>query len=192
MEGYREGSDTAMQTLTIDGLEPLELRLISHLQREEPMLLPWPMEGVPVGLMSFRTPEEWHVFISSLALPASVPMIVLAKFRRAQVLYFLSWLYPDLIKAGELVALTALELALRGCYGNKVKGRRGGKPEFAALLQQMPKDGLTDDKIPLVQRAGALRSGSLQVRTNPPWLIAGTFWITVILSMDCLVRACWN
>jgi hypothetical protein len=39
------------------------------------------------------------------------------------MLYFLAWLYPDLIKAGELVGLTTLELTLRDCYGDKVKGR---------------------------------------------------------------------
>lgn len=50
------------------------------------------------------------------------------------MLYFLAWLYPDLIKAGELVGLTALEL---GCgtaiYGNRVKGRRDRTSDFSKV-----------------------------------------------------------
>jgi hypothetical protein len=50
------------------------------------------------------------------------------------MLYFLAWLYFDLIKAGELVGLTTLELALNDRYGNHVKKRGGGAP-FAELLK---------------------------------------------------------
>jgi hypothetical protein len=75
------------------------------------------------------------------------------------MLYFLAWLYPDLIKAGELAGLTTLELALRDCYGNKVRGRGGRKPDFAGLLQYMRKDGLTDDRIPMVRRSGGTAIG---------------------------------
>ena len=82
-----------------------------------------------------------------------IPEIVAAKFRRAQMLYFLAWLYFDLIKAGELVGMTALELALRNRYGNQFKRRRGS-PKFAHLLEKMLADGLTDDKVPLVKRSG--------------------------------------
>ena len=47
-----------------------------------------------------------------------------AKFESAQKLHVLAWLDFDLIKAGELIALTALELALTGCYAGKESTRR--------------------------------------------------------------------
>jgi hypothetical protein len=59
---------------------------------------------------------------------AFIPEIVWAKYQRAQMLYFLAWLYPDLIKVGELVGLTALELTLRDRYGNTVKARGKSGP----------------------------------------------------------------
>lgn len=65
------------------------------------------------------------------------------------MLYFLAWIYFDLIKAGELVALSTLELALNDRYGDMVK-KRGGYRPFAGLLKHMLQDGLTDDKIPLI------------------------------------------
>jgi hypothetical protein len=103
----------------------LDLALISGVARNAPLILPWPLDGVPAGWLEIHTPEEWRNFVGSLGLPNGIPEIVAAKYQRAQMLYFLAWLYADLIKAGELVALTALELALRDCYGNKVKGRHG-------------------------------------------------------------------
>lgn len=133
--------------------EHLDLKLIAGLTREDPLLLPWPLDGIPAGFMQFHTPQQWQCFVAGLGLPAFIPEIVSAKFRRAQMLYFLSWLYGDLIKAGELVALTALELALRDCYGNKVRGRRGQQPEFATLLRYLQRDGLTDDQIPMARRS---------------------------------------
>lgn len=75
------------------------------------------------------------------------------------MLHFLARLYPDLIKAGELVGLTTLELALRDCYGKRVKGRWNRKPDLCALLQYIAKDGLTDDKIPMVRRSGGTAMG---------------------------------
>jgi hypothetical protein len=83
------------------------------------------------------------------------------------MLYFLAWLYPDLIKAGELAGLTTLELALRDCYGNKVRGRGGRKPDFAGLLQYMRKDGLTDDRIPMVRRSGGTAIGFVTGKNKP-------------------------
>lgn len=87
-------------------------------------MLPWPTPGNPGGLLEFSTVAEWRTFILSLGLCPGIPEIVVAKFQRAQMLYFLSWLYFDLIKVGELAALTALELALTDRYGNKVKRGR--------------------------------------------------------------------
>ena len=125
------------------------------------------MDSNPAGFLSISTPHAWREFVLSLGLPNGVPEIVAGKYRRAQMLYFLAWLYPDLIKAGELVGLTTLELALRDCYGNKVKGKGKSKPTFAALLQYMPKDGLTDDKIPMVRRSGGTAIGFVTGQSKP-------------------------
>lgn len=151
----------------MESSQHLDLALIYGLQREEPLLLSWPMDGVPAGWLSIKTPEEWRTFIASLSLPNGIPEIVSAKYRRSQMLYFLAWLYPDLIKAGELVGLTTLELALRDCYGTRVKGRGNRKPDFAALLQYLPKDGLTDDKIPMVRRSGGTAIGFVTGKSKP-------------------------
>jgi hypothetical protein len=145
----------------------LDLALITGLRRDQPLLLSWPMDGIPVGWLSIQTPQAWQEFVASLNLPTGIPEIVTAKYRRAQMLYFLAWLYPELIKAGELVGLTTLESALRDRYGDKVKGRRGKKPDFAALLQHMPKDGLTDDKIPMVQRSQGTAIGFITGKNKP-------------------------
>ncbi len=147
--------------------EHLDLALISGLQRQEPLTLSWPMDGIPAGWLSIQTPEAWREFVMSLSLSDGIPEIVQAKYQRAQMLYFLAWLYPDLIKAGELVGLTTLELALRDCYGNKVQGRGKSKATFAALLQHMPKDGLTDAKIPMAQRSGGTAIGFVTGESKP-------------------------
>ena len=149
--------------------EPLDfdLTLIAGAKRSEPLMLPWPQDGVPAGWLSMATPEAWREFVLSLSLPVGIPDIVMAKFQRAQMLYFLAWLYPDLIKAGELVGLTTLELAVRDCYGNKVQGRGKSKPTFAALLEYMPNDGLTDEKIPMVRRSGGTAIGFVTGESKP-------------------------
>lgn len=147
--------------------EHLDLALISGLEREEPLTLFWPMDGIPVGQLVIQTPGAWRQFVRSLNLPDGIPEIVGAKYQRAQMLYFLAWLYPDLIKAGELVGLTALELTLRDCYGTKVKGRGKSGPTFAALLRYMPQDGLTDDKIPMVRRSHGTAIGFVTGESKP-------------------------
>ena len=123
--------------------------------------------SVSVGQLEIPTPRAWRDFVLSLSLPDGIPEIVKAKYQRAQMLYFLAWLYPDLIKAGELVGLTALELTLRDCYGEKVKGRGGSRPTFAALLRHMTEDGLADDKIPMVQRSGGTAIGFVTGQSKP-------------------------
>jgi hypothetical protein len=45
------------------------------------------------------------------------------EIERAQKLHVLVWLHFDVIKAGELIAFTALELALKDRYGLQVKRR---------------------------------------------------------------------
>ena len=145
----------------------LNLGLIAGLKRCEPLMLPWPQDGIPAGWLSISTPEAWREFVLSLSLPVGIFDIVAAKYNRAQMLYFLAWLYPDLVKAGELVGLTTLELALRDCYGNKVKGWHGKRPDFAALLQYLLKDGLTDEKIPMAQRSRGTAIGFVTGKNTP-------------------------
>jgi hypothetical protein len=82
-------------------------------------------------------------------------------------LHLLAWLDFDLIKAGELIALTALELALTDRYGHKVRDKKG-KIYFHRLLAYLPKhDGLTDEKIPMVKRCGGSAIGMLNGKTRP-------------------------
>lgn len=81
----------------------LDIALLGAVRREPPLALPWPVPGNPGGFIEFSTPAEWRAFVASLGLAAGIPEIVAAKFRRAQMLYFLAWLYSDVIKAGELM-----------------------------------------------------------------------------------------
>jgi hypothetical protein len=138
-----------------------------------PLILPWPMPGNLAAVQSFITFSEWRDFVMGHGLRAGVPTIVAAKFERAQKLHLLAWIDFDVIKAGELVALTALELALQDRYGGMLKERRekatAGKKRpakirplttkvetvaFADLLKYLPEDGLTDEEIPMVRRCG--------------------------------------
>ena len=131
----------------------LDIGLLAGAQREAPLHLPWPAPGLPAGFVEFTTAAQWRTFVLSLSLAPGIPEIVAAKFRRAQMLYFLAWNYFDVIKAGELMGLATLELALNDRYGKKVE-KRGKYRSFAELLKYMLVDGLTDDKVPMVQRCG--------------------------------------
>lgn len=91
----------------------------------------WPMPGKPGSFPSFDSFAEWRAFLLQFSLNSGIPHVVSAKFERAQKLYVLAWLDFDLIKAGELVGLTALELALNDRYG-KVVGR---ERHFCRLAQ---------------------------------------------------------
>jgi len=97
-----------------------------------PLIVPWPMPGNLGGCLSFSAFADWGAFVLDLSLRRTVPGIVTAKFERSQKLHLLAWIDFDLIKAGELVAMTALELALRDRYGAKVKRPNGSIP-FADL-----------------------------------------------------------
>ena len=142
-----------------------------------PLIAPWPMPGNLASMVRFSTFAEWRSFIFALSLRRAVPEIVAAKFESAQKLYVLAWLDFDLIKAGELIALTALELALTDCYAGKENARRRklvakksenekraiSKSEkwwveytsFADLLKFMVElDGLTQTKSPSIGAAG--------------------------------------
>jgi hypothetical protein len=118
------------------------------------MVVPWPVPGNPAALVPFATFAEWQEAIAGLRLRKAVPQIVVAKFNRAGTLHLLARIDFDLIKAGELAALTSLEFALTDRYGNKVRDKKG-KSLFSPASQLYPKhDGLTDDKLPVIQRSG--------------------------------------
>jgi hypothetical protein len=120
----------------------------------DPLALPWPIPGNPGGFISFAKFSEWQDFVLRFSLHNAVPQIVTRKFERSQKLHILAWIDFDLIKAGELVALTALELALTDRYGPRAKAKYGNMA-FGHLLRYMPEhDGLTDDKVPMIRRCG--------------------------------------
>ncbi len=144
----------------------LDSALLNGARAGTSLHLPWPAPGNPAALIEFATADEWRSFVSSLSLPSGIPEIVSAKFRRAQMLYFLAWLYNDLIKAGEMMALATLELALNDRYGDKVK-KRGAYRSFADLLKYMVTDGLTDEKIPMVRRSGGSAIGFVNGNCEP-------------------------
>jgi hypothetical protein len=133
--------------------------------RDDALELAWPTDGRAGAFLRFDKPSDWRAFIEGLAIDASIPQIVRAKFYRAQILYLLGWQDVGLIKAGELAALVALELALTDRYGGKVVSR---KRSFAGLLEHLVLvDGLTDTDIPMVTRCGGTAVGQLIGETRP-------------------------
>lgn len=151
--------------------------------RTEPLILYWPAPGMPLAQLEFANLKAWTRFVEGMALDPLIPDIVRLKFQRALKLYYLAWIDGDLIKAGELVALTALELALNDRYGQHVPGRpkkklkAGQAPSlmeeppqrsFAALLKYMVDgDGLTDADLPMIVRCGGTAAGQLTGSTKP-------------------------
>jgi hypothetical protein len=119
-----------------------------------PRLLPWPMPGRLDAMMSFLTYAEWQKFFLQFDLDPGIPTIVTAKYDRALKLHLPSWLDLDIIKAGEIVAMTTLELALKDRYGDKVKDRRGNILFDRLLRYMVEQDGLTDDRLPVQRRCG--------------------------------------
>lgn len=138
---------------------------IALTDRKEPVLLPWPTQGGAGGFIRFEKAADWRTFIDGLGIDPRIPEIVRAKFARAQKLYLLGWVDFSLVKAGELAALIALELALMDRYGGRVsKNRRS----FAALLKYMVEsDGLTDAQIRMVARCGGTAVDRLTGETHP-------------------------
>ena len=134
-------------------------------ERDTPLILPWPLPGNPGGFQQFSTAAEWAGAVRGLGLDHRIPLPIRAKFTRALKILLLGWLDPDLIKASELVAFTALELALKDRLGavvdhpNKFKPRtKSIRPEtasLAALLDHLVTcEGLTDADLPTVARCG--------------------------------------
>lgn len=123
-----------------------------------PLVLPWPTD-TPGGFISFETPGEWRAFVTGLSLTMPAPEVVSLKYGRAQLLFLMGWTDPGLFKVSELVAFTALELALRDSYA--VLGLARGLKAMVEL------HGLTDTALPLVQRSGGSVVGSLMGTTRP-------------------------
>lgn len=146
------------------------IQMVNHLHialtdRDEPVLLPWPTDGDAGGFMQFAKASDWRAFVANLGIDPRIPEIVRAKFARAQTLYLLGWADFSVVKAGELAALIALELALMDRYGGQLSK---SKRSFAALLQYMVDvDGLTDAQIPMVVRCGGTALGQLTGATHP-------------------------
>jgi hypothetical protein len=133
--------------------------------REDPVLLAWPTQGNAGGFIQFDKAAEWRAFVDSLAIDTRIPEIVRAKYARAQTLYLLGWVDFSVVKAGELAALIALELAMMDRYGGRISK---SKRSFAALLKYMvDSDGLTDAQIPMVVRCGGSAVGQLIGETHP-------------------------
>ncbi len=103
----------------------------------------WPRPGNsgPIPL-SFSDLEEWLRFIEEFNLNLLVPRAMADKYLRAQKRYYLGWIDYDCIKAGELAALVALELALIG----------------SLIAYMVENDGRTDDHLPRFYKYGATRS----------------------------------
>jgi hypothetical protein len=138
---------------------------IALTDREEPVMLAWPTPGNPGGFVWFEKATDWRNFVEGFGIDTRIPDIVRAKFARAQTLYMLGWVDFSVVKAGELAALIALELAVMDRYGGRISK---GKRSFAALLKYMVEsEGLTDAQIPMVTRCGGTAVGQLTGETRP-------------------------
>ena len=81
---------------------------------------------------------------------------IASKYERARCLYYLAWIYPGIIKAVEVSALAALELALKNSYPHGYqKIDKKGKVVPAYLKNSLKclveGDGLPDKKLPIFQ-----------------------------------------
>lgn len=138
---------------------------ITLTDREQPVLLAWPTPGNPGGCLRFEKADDWRHFVEGLGIDKRIPDIVREKFARAQTLYMLGWVDFSVVKAGELAALIALELAVMDRYGARISK---GKRSFATLLKYMvDSDGLTDAQIPMVMGCGGTAIGQLTGETRP-------------------------
>lgn len=151
-----------MDTFRSEAFLNLDIDLPS---RAMPLVLPWPSPGLPGGFLQFDDPEAWRSFIVSLGIDDRVPDIVRAKFARAQTLYLMGWVDLDVLKAGELAALIALELTLMDRYGDQIPKK---ERSFATLLNHMAEvDGLTDGNIPMIVRTGGTAIGFVTGQAKP-------------------------
>ena len=152
-------------------------------------MIPWPVKGNLGGLVTFASFAEWRDLVLSFRLRLGVPRNMADGFDRAIKLYLLAWLDFDVVTAGELAALAALEHVLRDCYLGELRERHtrrvvakaalenrdptakeAFKPEtvkFSVLLNHMVVgDGLTDDQLPCVRRYGGSIVARLQLDSD--------------------------
>jgi hypothetical protein len=144
-----------------------------------PMIIPWPTPGNPGALRSVASFAEWCEMIRELAVSPAVPLPERAAYERAQKLYVVGWIDSHSMKAGELVAFTALELALISRYGNvlylereqtinAVKTKYRVPHRFAEYLRHMvKKDGLTNDQLPCARKYGGTVIGFVTGESKP-------------------------
>lgn len=133
--------------------------------RKTPAAFVWPAQSYPGGFIRFEKAADWLAFVEGFSIDPRIPEVVQAKFARAQTLYLLGWVDSGLVKAGELAALIALELAVTDRYGLRISTK---KPSFSALLKYMVySDGLTEAKIPMAARYGGSVLGQLTGDTHP-------------------------
>jgi hypothetical protein len=78
--------------------------------------LPRPSPCTPGGFVEFADFAAWQRVILGFRLSSGVPLNMADLFDRALKLHLVAWLDFDLVTAGEMAALTALEHSLCDCY----------------------------------------------------------------------------
>lgn len=136
----------------------------------------WPGRDPVSGGRPFGNFGEWYDVIDALSLNATVPIKLGERWTRVQSVYLTAWLSPDLILAADLVSFTALEYAVMDRYGHLATPRPKYNPKkpdaparvsFAKALDYIVTgDGLTDAKLPFVQKYGG-GVIALLVQNNP-------------------------
>ncbi|NQE65307.1 hypothetical protein [Caulobacter sp. RHG1] len=110
----------------------------------------WPSPTSPAALTSFPTIDAWRRALEALDLDSAcaAPAVVRVKYRRAQKLYLLAWADADVMLAAEIVAFTALELALNDRFGLLVKAlsppRKKKEPSATGMIATPPLSDLLD------------------------------------------------
>lgn len=123
-------------------------------REDEPLVISWPIPGHLDRICSLTHPQDWIEMVESVILSPKVPDIISRKYRRAQRLYAYGWLEFDFIKAGEFVAITTLESALRDRY-SRLQSIGGQPPALSRLLEYLvAKDGASDGSIPFAKKYG--------------------------------------
>lgn len=124
---------------------------------DNPFQLSWAGSTSATELYVFSHLSQWRDFIDDLSLNCPVPQTIDSKYERARYLYYLAWIYPDTIKAGEVAAFAALELALKDSYPHvyqKIDKKGKVVPAYLkdGLKYIVEGDGLTDEKLPIFQK----------------------------------------
>jgi hypothetical protein len=132
---------------------------------DAPLTLAWPATSYAAACLHFDHAVAWRGVIAGLGIDRLTPEITQQKLTRAQTLYLLGSINFSLIKAGELAALIALELAVMDCYGGELLKRKCG---FGALLKHMViANWLTDSDILMVVHCDGTAIGQLVGDVHP-------------------------